>query len=385
MLASRDAVVTAAKTSMPASSAIIDVEGRYVVYETATTPHQLILYDLAAGWELPLVWADEGCTQPALSDDGLQLLFLSAANWEADNDRQRTQAWLFDLNTGELRQLTQDMAGVAEATLSGDGQVVWAVTLAGRLLRIEVNSDAVTEIVGRTVALDSQRDICARGSQCGLTGRGLAPGVFTAMDPLPVELGGIEVKADGVPLPLVSVAPDEIRFVLPWELQTGEHQLEVTPGDSIFQEKNVLTETVSEMDPALYLRVLDPHDEPYALHEDLRGPVTNSDPARPGEVVHVFASGLGPVSPAVATNGPGPSEPRAKTVRAWAWSVRDGFGEDRPAEVLFSGLAPGQFGVYQVDIRLPARLTNPELLVSVSYPQSSAHASAWLMVLPNAP
>ena len=151
----------------------------------------------------------------------------------------RVQSWLFDLITGELHQLTHDTAGIAEATLSGDGQVVWAVTLAGRLLRAEVNSVTVTELVGRTVAIDSNREICPQPSQCVLAGRGLADSVFTATEPLPFTLGGIEVTVDGIPLALVSVAPDEIHVVVPWELQPGEHRWEVTPGNSIFQEKNV--------------------------------------------------------------------------------------------------------------------------------------------------
>ncbi len=240
MLISRDGVFSAARTSMPASFAIIENEGRYIVYETAATPHQLMLYDAAAEWDLPLVWAKEGCTQPALSDDGLRLLFLSAANWAAENNHLRVQAWLFDLVTGELHQLTHDTAGIAEATLSGDAQVAWAVTLAGRLLRIDVNSGTVSEIVGRTVVLDDYQVPCTPASQCILTGKGLARDVFVAEDPLPFILGGVEVKVDGIPLPLVSVAPAEIRFVLPWALQPGQHQWEVTPGNSIFQEKNVL-------------------------------------------------------------------------------------------------------------------------------------------------
>jgi hypothetical protein len=239
MLASRDGMVTAAKTSRPASSAIIDAEGRYIVYETAAAPHQLVLYDIAGEWELPLVWAEEGCTQPALSDDGLKWLFLSAANWAAGDNQVRVQAWRFDLATGELRQLTQDAAGIVEATLSGDGQVAWAVTLAGRLLRIDVSSSTVTEIAGRTVDLNSSEEPCRQSLSCVLKGRGLAHRSVTAAEPLPFAFDGIEVKVDGIPVPLVSIAPDEIRFVLPWSLSPGEHRLEVTPGNSLFQEKNV--------------------------------------------------------------------------------------------------------------------------------------------------
>jgi len=240
VLVSREGVETTAKTAMPASSAIIDAEGRFVVYESASSPPQLNLYDLTEGWEFSLVWAEEGCTQPALSDDGRLMLFLSAANWEAANNELRPQAWLLDLFTGELRQMTQDPAGIVEATLSGDGQAAWAVTLAGRLLRIETSSRTVEEIVGRTAALDYDYASCVPGSECSLTGRGLAHGVFASSAPLPLTLGGIEFKVAGVPVPLVSVAPDRIQFLLSWDFQPGQYPSEVTQGDSIFQEKNVL-------------------------------------------------------------------------------------------------------------------------------------------------
>lgn len=385
VLADTGGVTSTAKTTMPASAAIIEPGGRFLVYETAWSAHQLMLYDLDSEWELPLVWAEEGCTLPALSDDARHLLFLSAANWEAANDRQRVQAWLFDLTTGELRQLTRDVAGITEATLSGNGQVVWAVTLAGRLLHVDVDSRTNLEVVGRTVALDYGQGTCARGSQCELTGRGLAPEIFEATAPLPVTLGGIELKIDGMALPLISVAPDEIRFVLPWDLQPGTYQLELTPGDSVFQEKNVLTESVTAGTPSLYLSERAATEQVYALHDDFHGPVTSTDPARPGEVVHLYAAGLGPVTPAVPVGIPAPSEPLARTVLEFGWSVRDGTGEDQPAEVLFSGLAPNQFGVYQVDVRLPAKLASPDLRVTVSRPETRAGASALLRVLPNTP
>lgn len=365
-VASRDGVVTTPNISMPVSAAIIDSNGRFVIYEAATTPPQLVLYDLASGWEFPFLQAKEGCTQPALSDDNRQLLFLSAANWAASNEMRRTQAWVFDLTTGELRQLTRDPAGIAEATLSGDGRVVWAATLAGRLLRVEVDSRAVTEVVGRTAVIGSGPAANAPGSQYSISGQGLASGVSTATAPLPLVLDGIQIKINDVPLPLISVAPDEIRFVVPWELPSGDYPLEVTPGDSVFQEIQVVPGRVTAIAPRLYSLGDAPYaPHAYALHEDLQRTVTESDPAQPGEIVHLYASGLGPVTPSVPVDMPAPPAPPSATVMMLAWSVGDGKGQ--PAEVLFAGLAPGKIGVYQVDIRLPATLTASDLRISVSY------------------
>jgi uncharacterized protein (TIGR03437 family) len=75
-------------------------------------------------------------------------------------------------------------------------------------------------------------------------------------------------------------------------------------------------------------------------------------PANPGEVVHVYAVGLGPVDCAVETNKPAPLDRLCPITRTVHWNWISPFGTS-PAEVLFAGLAPGLIGVYQADIRIP--------------------------------
>ena len=110
-----------------------------------------------------------------------------------------------------------------------------------------------------------------------------------------------------------------MRYVLPSELHSGNYQLEVTTGNSVFQEKNPFPGRVDDMYPSFYM--LTPNRLLYALHGDFRGPVTALDPALPGEVVHIMAAGLGPVSPAAPSNMPAPAEPRSMTTAKLKWIV----------------------------------------------------------------
>ncbi|MGH8247207.1 MAG: hypothetical protein ACREUU_12350 [Gammaproteobacteria bacterium] len=89
-------------------------------------------------------------------------------------------------------------------------------------------------------------------------------------------------------------------------------------------------------------------------------PVSGANPARPGEVVSVFAVGLGPTSVALPSGVPSPSPPIQVALPV---QFRFAFRTDiRPSEalnngeVLFAGLTPGFVGLYQVNVRLPSEI-----------------------------
>jgi uncharacterized protein (TIGR03437 family) len=81
------------------------------------------------------------------------------------------------------------------------------------------------------------------------------------------------------------------------------------------------------------------------LHSDNVTLVSDQSPARPGEVVVVYATGLGPHLPPLGTG-----EPSAGNQTAHLPTVLiDGI----PAEVLFSGGTPGFVGLDQINVRIP--------------------------------
>src|SRR5262249_33385320 len=78
-------------------------------------------------------------------------------------------------------------------------------------------------------------------------------------------------------------------------------------------------------------------------------PVTAANPAAPGEVLSVFASGLGPTQPDVEPGKPFPSSPPAVVTAAVEVRVNG-----KPAEVLGAVGLPGAVDGYQVNFRVPA-------------------------------
>src|SRR6185436_17231467 len=78
-------------------------------------------------------------------------------------------------------------------------------------------------------------------------------------------------------------------------------------------------------------------------------PVTETNPAQRGEELVMFASGLGPVVPAVASGVAAPVSPLARTPELPV--VRVG---GVAAEVRFSGLSPSFVGLYQINFVIPA-------------------------------
>ena len=86
------------------------------------------------------------------------------------------------------------------------------------------------------------------------------------------------------------------------------------------------------------------------LHADDFQPVSDSDPAQPGEFLAVFCTGLGPVQPEVPSGDVAPTaEPLARTVSLPMVNIAG-----IVADVAFSGLAPGLVGLYQVNVQVPA-------------------------------
>jgi uncharacterized protein (TIGR03437 family) len=87
---------------------------------------------------------------------------------------------------------------------------------------------------------------------------------------------------------------------------------------------------------------------PAVTHSSDFSPVTASKPAAAGEILSLFASGLGPVNPGVDPGQPFPSSPLASVNSPIEVTVNG-----KPAEVLSAVGYPGVVDAYQVNFRVP--------------------------------
>ena len=192
----------------------------------------------------------------------------------------------------------------------------------------------------------------APGSLATAFGIGLAESTESAPGyPLPVELGGGSMTFNGsVPAPQLLASFGQRNFQIPWELGgLAKAKLTVTVGDETSAEVVVPLTTVS---PGLY--ALDQFGQAAAFVASTgqlaaapgRG-FLHARPARTGEAIAVYATGLGPVTDPPATGMAALADPPSLTVNPV--SVRVG---DISVPASFSGLAPSFAGLYRVEFTL---------------------------------
>jgi uncharacterized protein (TIGR03437 family) len=111
-----------------------------------------------------------------------------------------------------------------------------------------------------------------------------------------------------------------------------------------------------------------------AVNGTLIGP--GYTPARPGDYVALYATGLG------ATNPPLPPGTLAMGIAPTALPVTVTLNGAQlgPSDVLYAGAAPGFAGLYQINIRIPANAPSGNLPVSLSVDGVSTPAGGFLLV-----
>lgn len=182
------------------------------------------------------------------------------------------------------------------------------------------------------------------GSLVTVFGAGVsgAPGIAQASSlPLPVSLDGSAVYFDEIRAPLYAVANvggrEQINAQAPWEL-AGRGRVSVT------------VERGGLRSPAVVVDLLPAQPGVFAATFHATGRVvTAAEPAEAGDILVVYATGLGAVDNRPETGQATPASPLAHAATAVTATIGD-----RDAEVLFAGLTPGFVGLYQVNLRVPA-------------------------------
>lgn len=190
--------------------------------------------------------------------------------------------------------------------------------------------------------------------------------VYAGTDPLPTQLAGVTVVINGYYAPIYGVAyangEDQISVQVPYEVPVGPGVAQVQVYNNGVLVASVQEDSFTE-DPGIFM-----YNSTYAVavHEDytLIGPST---PAFRGEVITLYTTGLGPLSLNLVDGYGAPSNPLAYTQDPFSVLVN---GES--CQVLFSGLAPGFVGLYQLNIVLPSDLPRGNLDIQIVSPYASS-------------
>ncbi|HLK63298.1 MAG TPA: IPT/TIG domain-containing protein [Bryobacteraceae bacterium] len=181
---------------------------------------------------------------------------------------------------------------------------------------------------------------------------------------LPTTLNYTQVFVDNYPAPLFYVSNSQINFLVPANQSVGPAKIRVVSEGNTGAE---VTITVVDAAPALFAM-----SGGYAIatHAD-NTLVTADSPARAGEIIVIYATGLGKTAPNTAT-GEIPWYP-AQISALSSLQVSLGGAVVDPGLVKYAGLTPQSAGLYQINLAIPGNPgTDPELRVTVAGQTSSA-------------
>ncbi len=165
----------------------------------------------------------------------------------------------------------------------------------------------------------------------------------------PTTLGDSQVMINDIPAPLYYVSPTQINAIVPYS----------EPGDGSFLDIQVINNGTASNIATVYSWVASPGVFTFSANglgdgkiRHLDGnEVTPDNPAKAGETVSMYLTGLGVVSPAIKEGTVPPNSPLSNAV------IPDIYIDGLQANVLFAGLTPGLAGLYQVNMTIPTSVT----------------------------
>jgi uncharacterized protein (TIGR03437 family) len=201
----------------------------------------------------------------------------------------------------------------------------------------------------------------APGSLVSLFGSGLiANSAKASAFPLPTDLSRVRVTIGGISAPLLAAVAgagnDQINLQVPFELD-GVAQAEVVVNNN--GALSAPEPIAVGLAPAIFTLAMDGAGPGAILHASDFALVSSSRPAVAGEVLAIYATGLGAVDPPLASGMPSSGERRVKA------TVQVTIG-GQAATVEYAGLAPGFAGLYQLNVRVPAGVAGGDQAVVIS-------------------
>jgi uncharacterized protein (TIGR03437 family) len=184
----------------------------------------------------------------------------------------------------------------------------------------------------------------APGEIVSIFGREMGPklGVLAGLvgGKLPTQLANVRVLFSGIPAALFYASDVQLNVQVPVELLGSDSALvQVILGDL---QSESLRVNLRAADPGVFQA----GGRPCIFFANSTSQVTAENPARAGDYLTIWATGLGDVEAAIQTGAPAVAALRTRVVpRITVGGVQ--------ASVLYAGLAPGFVGLNQINIQVP--------------------------------
>jgi uncharacterized protein (TIGR03437 family) len=187
----------------------------------------------------------------------------------------------------------------------------------------------------------------APGGLVSIFGSQLSPMTLASTDvPLPTVLADSCLTVNGVVIPIVFVSATQINAQLPFQISGNADVVLRTPGGI----SDALRITISPAAPSVFRSgTAGPlNGIPTVVRDSNRELVTVSNPIHPSDHITIYLTGLGQTLPEIPAGAPSPSDPLSTTLLPATVNLGG-----VSLFVDFTGLTPGEVGVYQINASVP--------------------------------
>jgi uncharacterized protein (TIGR03437 family) len=208
----------------------------------------------------------------------------------------------------------------------------------------------------------------APGGLISLRGSGLSDSNATASLPASGCLNNACLFANNTPVPLLFISPSQITAQLPFNLGSSADLVLVNSNGA----STPLHVSLQSAAPAVFRM---PTGAPVIVRDDNGALISDSNPIQLDGRFSIFITGLGNVSPQVNAGVAAPSNPLATTTETPKVFIG-------PVQIftLWSGLAPGMAGVYQINAQVPFRNISTGSKVQLTISQSGTQTILFVPV-----
>jgi uncharacterized protein (TIGR03437 family) len=258
--------------------------------------------------------------------------------------------------------LSAQFNGLSAISLDPSGNIYIADS-ANNAIRLMQLDSPVPSAGAVTNAASSLTGPIAPGEAVAIYGSGLGPAQLTLYQPdsngyIPTQTGGTTVYVNGVPAPVIYSWANQVGIVVPYEVTPGNGGITVQYGGQISLQ---LPATIAPTAPGLFTADSSGKGQAMGINEADGSINAASSPVGAGQVVSLYATGYGlvtPVAPDGAPNGPGfgsPLLPVTATVNGQSAVVQSAGGDN--------GLPAGTI---RVDILVPSGISGSAVPVAIS-------------------
>jgi len=246
------------------------------------------------------------------------------------------------VEAGVLGSITQEFTR-ALVVVASRSEVVAMTTSGITILPPNYDASVAAPFISSVVSAADMKSPVASGGLMAVLGTNLsATNQATNEVPLPTAINDSCLTVNGAPVHMMFVSPSQVNAQMPAQIVGNAALVMHTPGGV----SNTFFLTVLSGAPAVFFVPVDNQGNLPTIVRFSNGlVVTDTNPVHRNDILTIYLTGLGAVSPAVSDGSPAQVSPLSTTLINPTVQIG---GVD--AQVLFSGLVPGYVGLYVLNI-----------------------------------